>query len=515
VEWRVPTPHFHHSGREDAAFRISAVFNAPKSSFRGGIARLSNLLTRKNLQATTGACERAKRALESRVPAKSERVREAEEKIAQARRQLRLLTDVLAHMHQGLCMYDQEGNVAVSNERYAEIIGLPSEAVRPGVSGRELIEQVIEAGHFAGKTPDEVESELWRSVGPDSADSSGNITRGDRTFSSHHKFTDDGFWVVTHDDITAQVEAENALRKSQSRLNSILEALPDCVQIFDAEGKMVYINSSGLRLFEAPDIASLSRPGFSEIPPEYRQSYQDLHARVIAGESFVERMEIVALSGNRRQVEVHATPFSLPDGSPARLCIARDISGRQEAEDALRKSEERLRLVQDATGLADFEAAADGAAICSDRLLEQLGLKGSPNRLEFEQLVELLHPEDRKRFETGIDASLETGEYFQSEFRIIRPDTGETRWILSHTKTERDEAGNPVRTIGAHLDITKRKEAEEAIRESEERFRLAAEAAGLGVWDYDSAAERPELSERFREILGLEPGTDTDLTTIM
>jgi diguanylate cyclase (GGDEF)-like protein/PAS domain S-box-containing protein len=100
--------------------------------------------------------------------------------------------------------------------------------------------------------------------------------------------------------------------------------------------------------------------------------------------------------------------------------------------------------------------------------------------------------------------SVSTRTPFACEFRIIHGRTGETRWIQSRTVMDHDQDGRAVRSIGAHLDITERKLSEEALRESEERFRLAAEAAGLGVWDYDPLTEAREWSARLLEIFGLE-----------
>ena len=93
----------------------------------------------------------------------------------------------------------------------------------------------------------------------------------------------------------------------------------------------------------------------------------------------------------------------------------------------------------------------------------------------------------------------------------MRPSDGEVRWIFARTKVERNSAGEAIRSIGAHLDITRQKVNEEALRESEERFRLAAEAAGLGVWDYDALLDQREWSDRLREILGIAPDAEPSL----
>src|SRR5690606_3126804 len=126
---------------------------------------------------------------------------------------------------------------------------------------------------------------------------------------------------------------------------------PDCVKIFDQSGQLVYINPGGLELLQAPDLESLTRPGVMPVPPEYRDACLDVHHRVIAGESVVWTYEVVGLEGRRRHVEAHAVPFRMPDGSKAHMCISRDVDERVEAELALRRSEESLRLVQEATGL--------------------------------------------------------------------------------------------------------------------------------------------------------------------
>src|SRR4029079_17295069 len=103
-------------------------------------------------------------------------------------------------------------------------------------------------------------------------------------------------------------------------------------------------------------------------------------------------------------------------------------------------------------------------------------------------------------------AQKNSDEWFHAEFRIVRADTGETRWIGCSTKMMRDENGNLIRTIGAHLDITERKHSEDAWRDSEKRLRLVQEATGLADFEatHDGTAA---LSEAFVEQAGLPPGT--------
>jgi diguanylate cyclase (GGDEF)-like protein/PAS domain S-box-containing protein len=413
--------------------------------------------------------------------------------------------DAVESMHQGVCMYDAEGRITVVNRRYAEQLRLPPESVKPGLTAAEVLQMCIDAGHYLGQTPEQVRAQVKAKIAP--GKSLATMVRGERSYAMRRCPTSAGNLLTTCEDVTAQAEAEGALRDSEARLKAILDAMPDCVKIFDATGRLIEINPQGLELLQASDLETLmSTPGYVAVPHEYLEACLDVHRRVMAGESVVWTYEVIGLRGRRRHVEAHAVPFRMPDGARAHMCISRDVEERLQAHEAVRRSEERLRLVQEATGLADFEATPEKITQISDALIEQAGLPAGTSSLSFEEWIAIVHPDDRALFARHMMTNVEHDDTVQCEFRIVRPDTGEVRWINSRTRLERDASGKAFTCIGAHLDVTERKLGEEELRASEERLRLVQEATGLADFEagYDGILR---ISDAFVEQCGLPPGT--------
>jgi diguanylate cyclase (GGDEF)-like protein/PAS domain S-box-containing protein len=419
--------------------------------------------------------------------------------------ELELYRDAFESMHPGLCMYDCEGRITLVNRRYAELLQLPPGSVRPGLTNADVVQLCIDAGHYPGKTLDEARAHIRAQFAAGS--SLGRMVRGGSTYGVRRNPTRAGNLIAICEDITLQVEAENALRDSEARLKAILDAMPDCVKIFDESGLLIQINPQGLELLQAPDLETLlTTPGYVAVPPEYLKACLDVHRRVMDGESVVWTYEVIGLKGRRRHVEAHAVPFRMPDGARAHMCISRDVEERQQAHDRLRRSEERLRLVQETTGLADFAATPESITEISEALIEQTGLPPATSTLSFGEWMKIVHPDDRALFARHMMTNVEQGDTVQCEFRIVRPDNGEVRWIHSRTRLERDAEGKAYTCLGAHLDITERKLAEEELRASEERLRLVQEATGLA--DFEAGRNGiVHISDRFVDQVGLPPGT--------
>jgi PAS domain S-box-containing protein len=189
--------------------------------------------------------------------------------------------------------------------------------------------------------------------------------------------------------------------------------------------------------------------------------------------------------------------------------------GRLRGEAALRESEERLRLGMMVAGFRTFDHnLLTGQVFLSPEVLAVMRMP--PDQpLTIEQIDETLYPDDREGVLAARRAGIDpegTGEYDQ-EFRVIRPD-GAVRWVHVRAKTFFvGEAGarRAVRVIGAQQDITKSKLAEQQLRDSEERLRLAIEAADFGIFEYDVERDESIWSPELRALYGFGSDEAIDL----
>ena len=154
----------------------------------------------------------------------------------------------------------------------------------------------------------------------------------------------------------------------------------------------------------------------------------------------------------------------------------------QASEAALLDSEARINLVTNAANLGLWLWNIRDDELWVTKQWRRLFGFAESEPLKFGRLLQVVHPEDRERIQQLVQHMLEHGggEY-ESEYRITRPD-GSTRWIAGYGGVELDEHGKPAFARGVSRDITRRKIAEEELRESEARFRTVADAAPVMIW---------------------------------
>jgi PAS domain S-box-containing protein len=193
-----------------------------------------------------------------------------------------------------------------------------------------------------------------------------------------------------------------------------------------------------------------------------------------------------------------------------------DITERKRTEEALRESEERLRLAQEAAHVGIFEwDIQNNKNYWSPEMERIYGLSPGSFGSTYEAWIERIHPDDREHLQMQTRSQFQEGGTLDSHFRIVRP-SGETRWVFSRGTLFRDATGEPVRMLGFSIDVTDRKRAEEALRESEARLHLAIQAGGMYAYEWDPLTDRVIRSAECVDILGKDEPlqiTRRELTT--
>lgn len=188
------------------------------------------------------------------------------------------------------------------------------------------------------------------------------------------------------------------------------------------------------------------------------------------------------------------------DGTTWAVVAHEDVTALQKREQVVRQREEWFRSLSSASPMGIFQTNVAGhyvytnprwQAIYGLTLSESLGSGWS----------RAIHPKDRPHVHATWEAAMRERQEFCCEFRIVTP-AAETRWIRVHSQPMHGSEGEMIGAVGTAEDITANKEAEEALRRSEERWQLALGGANDGIWDWKIQSNDLFLSPRFKEILG-------------
>jgi two-component system cell cycle sensor histidine kinase/response regulator CckA len=162
--------------------------------------------------------------------------------------------------------------------------------------------------------------------------------------------------------------------------------------------------------------------------------------------------------------------------------VVEDITEKIGAERALRASEQRLMLTQNAAHLGVWDRDLRVNEIVISGEYDKLyGLPTGHRPLTYDEWLNLIHPEDRERVRELMRDTINRTHVWDAEFRVVWPD-GSEHWLLGKGTVFLDSSGRPARIIGVNLDITERKQAAAALLESEERFRNMADTAPVMIW---------------------------------
>ncbi len=180
-----------------------------------------------------------------------------------------------------------------------------------------------------------------------------------------------------------------------------------------------------------------------------------------------------------------------------------DVVGRTRAMQRMRESEERFRMLASHAPVGIFLSDANGDSVfLNEAWCRMAGMTAEEARGK--GWTNAIHPEDRERVVREWDEAVRAGRPSSAEYRFLRPD-GTSSWLQANAVQLRDVAGRVTGHLGTVVDITERKLADLAVRESERRLRLATLAGKVGVWDWAASENRVTWTDSLFDIHGMTP----------
>jgi two-component system sensor histidine kinase UhpB len=272
-------------------------------------------------------------------------------------------------------------------------------------------------------------------------------------------------------------ESEKRLRRSEEHFRSLIEHTSDIITIVDESAVLLYGSPSVERVLGYPPEELEGKNAAELVHPDDRSRALDALDAALRHPGTQREFEFRCrhADGSWRVLEALGSVLQYRSGGPRIVLTLRDVTGRRQAHQALRESEERLRLTLDAgkCGIWDWDIPNDRLT-WSDRVFELFGRSPETFGGKVADFRAAIHPEDAERVAEAVQRALEDHADYAIEFRVIRPDTGEIRWVWTNGRVLFGEDGRPLRMLGATLDTTDRRLAEESLRASHEQLRHLA-----------------------------------------
>jgi diguanylate cyclase (GGDEF)-like protein/PAS domain S-box-containing protein/putative nucleotidyltransferase with HDIG domain len=305
-------------------------------------------------------------------------------------------------------------------------------------------------------------------------------------------------------DITERKRAEEELRESEERYRDLFENANDLIQSVAPDGSFAYVNHAWRQAlgYAEDEIPGLSL--FDIVHPDSKAYCTEIFQRVMAGEK-PDHVEATFVTKDGRAIWVEGTASCrFEDGKPvATRGIFRDITERKRAQEELRESEERFRSLSASAPIGVFLTDLQGDCIYANPRLQAISGLTLEESLRY-GWSKVVHPDDRATVaEAASRATRQAGE-LSLEFRILTPE-GELGWAHVHTSPLFSAQGKQIGRVGTLEDITARKQAEEALRESESKYRMLLSNLPQRIFFKDKSSVYVSCNDNYARDLHVVP----------
>jgi len=306
-------------------------------------------------------------------------------------------------------------------------------------------------------------------------------------------------------DITERKRAEEAVAESRKKYRRLVEKINDWVWEIDANGVYTYSSPRALELLGYPPEEIVGKTPFDLMPPAEAQRVWNAFQPIWLERRPLELLDntLVRKDGGLVTVETSGMPVFAEDGAFLGYTgIDRDVTARKWAEEQLRRSEQDLNRAQAVAQTGSWRLdVRRNELLWSNETHRIFGIPtGTP--MTYETFLAAVHPADQEYVDRQWTAALR-GEPYDIEHRIVVD--GQLKWVRERAELEFDEEGTLLGGFGTVQDITERKQAEQDLSESRNKYQALIETTADFIWEMDTSGKYTYCSPQMKGLWGYEP----------
>lgn len=315
-----------------------------------------------------------------------------------------------------------------------------------------------------------------------------------------------GYCITTHD-ITAEKQAEEAIRASEERYRALVEYSNDVTSIIDFNGNVLFTSTNISRILGYEGLVAYE----NIIHPDDRELFERSLASFAntPGKSFPSTIRVMHKDGNWRWMEGMSSNLSHIPSIKGIVSTHHDITEKRMIEEKLDQNQYFLDKAAEAANIGYWTSEPDtenGRVTWSQEVYSIFEMDTNEFDGKASSFYQLVHPEDREKVAEVARISLHEGQIYNVDHRI-QLKNGRSKWVNERARILRNEKGEPTLMVGIVQDINDRKIIEQVLREYNDRHEILNRATNDIIWDWDVVKDKCVYNQAMQSVLGYSEST--------